>query len=439
MSRRIGKQFAGYVSQNILGMLGISFYILADTFFISRAVGADGITALNLVLPVYSLIYAFGAMIGVGAAIRFSIAGGQQEREADAFFTNALFWGTVIGLLFAAAGFFFPEEIVELFGGDADIVAVGAGYTRIFISFAPFFIWNHICNAFVRNDGNPSLAMAATLASSIFNVVFDYVLMFPLGMGMRGAALATAFSPLVGTSICLIHILSKKSRVRLKRIVPSARMLIFCCKTGVSAFVGEISSGVITIVFNMIILRLAGNTGVAAYGVVANISMVAVAVFNGVSQGSQPLFSRYYGEGDAHSVKGLRTMSLVTSLALAGIIIACIYLWTEDIANIFNKEHNAVLTEYAMEGLRIYFLGFLFAGINIVGTGIFSAVESVRWAFVTSVLRGFILIVICAFGLSYVWKMTGVWMAFPVAECITMLVTLTGLYKIFHKDLDNIG
>lgn len=439
MSRRIGKQFAGYVSQNILGMLGISFYILADTFFISRAVGADGITALNLVLPVYSLIYAFGAMIGVGSAIRFSIAGGQQEREADAFFTNALFWGTVIGLLFAAAGFFFPEEIVELFGGDADIVAVGAGYTRIFISFAPFFIWNHICNAFVRNDGNPSLAMAATLASSIFNVVFDYVLMFPFGMGMRGAALATALSPLVGTSICLIHIFSKKSRVRLKRIVPTARMLIFCCKTGVSAFVGEISSGVITIVFNMIILRLAGNTGVAAYGVVANISMVAVAVFNGVSQGSQPLFSRYYGMGDVHSVKKLRTMSLVTSLALAGIIIACIYLWTEDIANIFNKERNAVLTEYAMEGLRIYFLGFLFAGINIVGTGIFSAVESVRWAFVTSVLRGFILIVICAFGLSYVWKMTGVWMAFPVAECITMLVTLTGLYKIFHKDLDNIG
>ncbi len=439
MSRSIGNQFARYVSQNIFGMLGISFYILADTFFISRAVGADGITALNLVLPVYSLIYAFGAMIGVGSAIRFSIAGGQQDQDTDVFFTNALFWGTIIGLFFSAAGFFFPEEIVKLLGGDSDIAAVGADYTQIFISFAPFFIWNHICNAFVRNDGNPSLAMAATLASSIFNVIFDYVLMFPLGMGMCGAALATALSPLVGTSICLIHILSKRSRVKLKRIRPSAGKLIFCCKTGVSSFVGEISSGVITVVFNMIILRLAGNTGVAAYGVVANISMVAVAVFNGVSQGSQPLFSRYYGMGDAHSLKKLRTMSLVTSLALAGIIIVCINLWTEDIANIFNKEHNAVLTEYAMEGLRIYFVGFIFAGINIVGTGIFSAVDSVRWAFVTSLLRGFVLIVICAFGLSYIWKMTGVWMAFPVAECITMIVMLTGLYKIFHKHLDNIG
>lgn len=439
MNRSISSQFAGYVSQNIFGMIGISFYILADTFFISRAVGADGITALNLVLPIYSLIFAFGAMIGVGSAIRFSIAKGQQDSSADGFFSNAIFWGTIIGLFFGVAGFFFPDAIVRILGGDPGIVEVGSGYTQIFMSFAPIFIWNHICNAFVRNDGNPSLAMTATLVSSIFNVVFDYVLMFPVGMGMNGAALATALSPLVGTSICMIHILSKKSRVKLKRIAPSMSKLVFCCKTGVSAFVGEISSGVITVVFNMIILHLAGNTGVAAYGVVANISMVAVAVFNGVSQGSQPLISQCYGAGKRHDVRKLKTMSLVTALALSCIIIACVYLWTEDIANIFNKEHNALLTEYAIEGLRIYFIGFLFAGINIVGTGIFSAVDSVRWAFVTSVLRGFVLIIVCAFGLSCIWKMRGVWMAFPVAELITMIVLLIGLHKIFHKDLDNIG
>lgn len=439
MNKNIGRQFSRYVSQNIFGMIGISFYILADTFFISRAVGADGITALNLVLPIYSLIFAFGAMIGVGSAIRFSIASGQQDTSSDGFFTNAIFWGTIIGFVFGVAGFFFPDEIVRILGGDSGIVAVGSNYTRIFISFAPVFIWNHICNAFVRNDGNPSLAMTATLVSSIFNVVFDYVLMFPLGMGMDGAALATALSPLVGTAICMIHILSKKSRVKLKRIVPSLRKLVFCCKTGVSSFVGEISSGVITVVFNTIILHLAGNTGVAAYGVVANISMVAVAVFNGVSQGSQPLLSKCYGSGDAHGIRKLKTMSLMTALVLSVVIIACIYLWTENIANIFNKEHDALLTEYAIEGLRIYFTGFLFAGINIVGTGIFSAVDSVRWAFVTSILRGFVLIIICAFGLSAIWKMKGVWMAFPVAELLTMIVSLIGLHKIFHKDLDNIG
>ena len=121
-----------------------------------------------------------------------------------------------------------PDKFIQLLDGDAEIVATGTSYTRIFMCFAPIFMWNHICNAFVRNDGNPSVAMAATLCSSLFNIVFDYVLMFPLGLAMPGAALATAFSPVVG----------------------------------VSAFVGEISWGVITVGFNMLILQLEGNVGV---------------------------------------------------------------------------------------------------------------------------------------------------------------------------------
>ena len=166
-----------------------------------------------------------------------------------------------------------------------------------------FFMWNYICNAFVRNDGNPSIAMAATLFSSLFNIVFDYVLMFPLGLSMEGAALATALSPLVGILICCIHFRSEKCTVKFKPMLPSLRKILFCCQFGVSSFVGEISSGVITVVFNMIILGLAGNTGVAAYGVVANTSLVAVALFNGIAQGSQPLVSEAYGRDIHKDVK----------------------------------------------------------------------------------------------------------------------------------------
>lgn len=279
------KLFAKYVSQNILGMLGISVYILADTFFISMAEGADGITALNLVLPVYSLIFAVGAMIGVGSAIRFRILRARGDRSADTYFSNAVLWALILGAVFIAAGVAVPDRIVALLGGDDRIVAVGKDYTAIFMSFAPFFMWNHICNAFVRNDGAPAVAMAATLLSSLFNVVFDYVLMFPLRLGMRGAALATALSPVLGVAICCVHLLSKRSTVRFRWALPSLRKLLSSCQLGVSAFVGEISSGVTTVVFNGIILKLAGNVGVAAYGVVANTSLVAAAVFNGVSQG----------------------------------------------------------------------------------------------------------------------------------------------------------
>ena len=168
--------------------------------------------------------------------------------------------------------------------------------------------------------------MSATLFSSLFNIVFDYILMFPLGLSMEGAALATALSPVIGIAICCIHFQSKKSTIRLKPILPSFRRLLYCCQVGVSSFVGEISSGVITVVFNMLILGLAGNTGVAAYGVVANTSLVAVALFNGIAQGSQPLISEAYSKGNHKNVTTYLKMAVTTTIGVAILLVVCIYL-----------------------------------------------------------------------------------------------------------------
>ena len=425
----VRRQFIKYVSQNVLGMVGISLYILADTFFISEAVGADGITALNLALPIYSIIFAIGAMLGVGSSIRYAVARNQGRPDVDTYFVNALFWGTLVSLVFVILGVKAPDKVMMLFGADADIVRVGESYTRIFMVFAPCFVWNHICNAFVRNDGAPTVAMAATLSSSLFNIVMDYVFMFPLGMGMAGAALATAVSPLIGVAVCCIHLLSKRSHVSLRWKKPSVRRLMFSCQVGISALVGEISSGVITVLFNMLILDLAGNVGVAAYGVVANIALVAIAVCNGISQGMQPLISACYAQGKHMEVKQLLWMGMRTVLTFAIVLVGCMYIWTTPIANLFNRDHDVLLETYAIHGLKLYFIGFLFAGINIVGTGFLSAVESARMAFVASILRGFVAIILCAILLAWLFGMTGVWLAFPAAELITVIVTGVALRK----------
>ena len=423
------KQFIKYVSQNMLGMLGMSCYILADTYFISKAVGSDGITALNLVLPIYNLIFAIGAMIGVGSAIRFVVERNQKKKDAESYFFHALLCSTLISIVFIAVGLFWPDRLIALLGGNPQIIAVGKSYTRIFMLFTPFFMWNYICNAFVRNDGSPSIAMSATLFSSLFNIVFDYILMFPLGLSMAGAALATAFSPLIGILICCIHIRSSRCTIHLCPAIPSLRRLIHSCQVGVSAFVGEFSSGVITASFNMIILSLAGNIGVAAYGVVANTSLVAISLFNGIAQGSQPLVSQYYGKGEKKQVCSVLKMALVTALCLALILLLVIQTCAPAIASVFNKEHDPQLATYAENGLRIYFVGFLFAGINIVGTAALSAVESVKSAFAASIMRGFAAILLFAFLLSALYGMTGVWLAFPSAEFVTMFITLCGLRK----------
>mgnify|MGYP000405834836 FL=1 len=138
--------------------------------------------------------------------------------------------------------------------------------------------------------------MVATLSSSLFNVVFDYIFMFPMGLGLAGAALATAVSPIISISICSRHFFKKENSVQFVRQRPSARLLGQSCQLGISGFVGEMSSGVTTTVFNFLLLGLAGNVAVAAYGVVANFALVATAIFNGVAQGAQPLVSECYGK-----------------------------------------------------------------------------------------------------------------------------------------------
>lgn len=418
----VTKQFVRYVTQNIFGMLGISCYIIADTFFIAKAAGTDGITVLNLALPIYNLIFAIGSMIGVGSATRFAILRAQKEDAAEYYFSNAICFVWMIGILFTLAGIFVPDKILTLMGADETIAALGQGYTRIFLLFTPFFMMNYVVGAFVRNDDAPSLAMAGTLAGSLFNIVFDYIFMFPLDLGLEGAALATAASPVISILICSTHFLGKKNTIRFRMRIPSIRRLWQSCQLGVAAFVGEISSGVTTTVFNFLILGLVGNIGVAAYGVVANFALVATAIFNGVSQGAQPLASAYYGKGDRPSVKKILKLGAGAATVIGVLLLAGVYACTDSLVAVFNSEQSVRMAEYAYTGMRLYFIGFLFAGFNIVGAGFLSATGRARAAFVTSVMRGFVAIVACSLVLAALIGLNGVWLSFPASELITAIL-----------------
>ena len=247
--------------------------------------------------------------------------------------------------------------------------------------------------------------------------------MFPLGMGMPGAALATALSPVVGVMICMIHFLSKKNTVKFKWFKISLTRLFHCCQVGMSAFVGEMSGAVIVMVFNFIILRLTGNIGVAAYGVVANTALVAVAVFNGVALGSQPLISESYGKHNIKDIKLIEKLGVATALGLAVIIVIMIWGFTDTIVGVFNSQGSDRLLSLARVGLRIYFIGFLFAGINIFCSSALSAIASVKWAFVLSILKGFVVVNVCAAILAPIFGMNGVWVAFPLSEFILLIIS----------------
>jgi putative MATE family efflux protein len=307
MDKNLLRNFTKYVSLNILGMIGLSFYILADTYFVSKALGSTGIAALNLSISIYSVIHGIGLMIGIGGATRFSILKSQNvDKKANLVFVSAIKLGAMIGVIIAIIGLFGAKHLALLLGADSLTLPLTRTYLSTILSFAPFFILNNVILAFIRNDNNPKLSMIAMLVGSFSNIVLDYVFMFPLGMGIFGAAFATGLAPIFSIFILSFHFVKKKNSFTflIKKLRWNFVPDIF--RLGLSAFIIEISSAVVLITFNLVMLRIEGNLGVAAYGIVANLALVGIAVFTGLAQGIQPLISKYYGMENYNTVRKLR-------------------------------------------------------------------------------------------------------------------------------------
>lgn len=431
MEERVARRFARYLTPSILSMIGLSCYILADTFFISNKVGAIGLAALNFAIPMYSAMSGAGLMLGVGGATKFAIhrARGETERGSYAFSQMVLF-GVVLSVAFLLIGWLAADPLAAALGADEEAVGLTSMYIRVLLTFSPCFILNNILVAFARNDEAPRLAMAAMLAGSLINVVLDYVFIYPMDLGMFGAALATGISPTVSLLIVLFgHCLAKKNSFHLRRCAPDLRLTGECCGLGISAFIGEVSSCVVILVFNLVIFDLTGNLGVAAYGIVANTAYVVISIFNGVTQGSQPLISDYYARGMRCQQQQVLRYGIVVAVALGGLIWLGVTAFAPQIAEIFNSEHNPTLTELAIPGLRIYFMGFWLTGINLMLAAAFAAVEETKPSFIVSISRGLVGIVVLVLILSRLWGMTGVWLSFPVTEMATLLAALLLLWR----------
>ena len=419
------KKFVKYVSLNILAMLGSSCYIVADTFFIANGIGPDGLTALNLAISVFSFVQAIGLMIGIGSGTRYAVSVSRAKHEAgNKVFTNAIMTGVTIGCLIAAVGLLFAKQIAGLLGADQITVGMTGIYLKVIMSFAPFYIVNHTVVAFVRNDGNPKLAAIAMLSGNLSNIVLDYVFIYIFDWGMFGAAFATGIAPVVSICCLTAHFIKKQNHFWLVRTKFSPHTAFDFCKLGISSFVNELSTGAVIMIFNFLFLGLGGNTAVAAYGIVANVALFAVSIFTGTAQGIQPLVSDYYGRGMSKQLRAVLRDAAIVALVLTAVIVAVADIFNDEIVSLFNKSGDVQLQSIAKEGIFIYFLGFFPGSLNIVLAGYLSAMEKAEKGFIISLLRGLVVIAPSALLLSKAFGMTGVWMAIPVTETITLLAAL---------------
>ncbi len=423
------QEFGKYVSQSVLSQLGVSCYILADTYFISKGVGADGLTALNLAIPVFSVMNGCGFMLGIGSGTKYGIMKGTgNEKRGDVLFTSSLCVVTVLAVIFMLIGLLAADPITVLVGANAEVYDMTRTYLQVILLFSPMFMINNLLGAMIRNDGNTSLAMTAMLSGCLFNIVFDYIFVFPMGLGLFGAVLATAVAPIISILILLQHFVKKKNQFRLIRVRPDVRLVASAAGLGVPSLVTEVSSGLVIAVFNLLILGLAGNVGVAAYGVVANISIVVIAIYNGIAQGVQPLLSREYGRSQEKNVHRFLSWAMMLTVILAMVIYVGIYWNADVIAMIFNSGRDMDLQRIAVEGLKIYFTACPFVGANILLAIYFAATDQAAPAQMISLLRGLIVIVPLAFIMANVAGLTGVWMTFPLTELVVCVVAC-GLYK----------
>ena len=419
------RKFARYTSMNVMGTLATSCYILADTFFVAKGMGTNGLAALNLAIPVFGFITGSGLMMGMGGATKYSIAAGKgEDEEARAVFTNTLLMAAAAAFVFLAAGILFSGKIASLLGADEETFETTHTYMRTILLFAPAFILNYVMQCFVRNDGSPQVSMMAMVSGSLSNIVLDYVFIFPLNMGIFGAAIATCFAPIISLCILSSHLLSKRNRLKPCGIKIRFARIKSTLSLGFPSLVTEASSSVVIIVYNMIIMGISGNVGVAAYGVIANLSLMVVSIYSGIAQGSQPLLSTAYGQGDREGVKKFFKYAVTLMAVFSVIIYAVILVFAEPAAAIFNSEKDPELQAIAVPGLRIYFTAVMFVGFNIIISVYFTSMERGLPAQVISITRGLILIIPMAFLLAEMFGMTGVWLSFPATEGLVSLGAL---------------
>lgn len=425
------REFLKYSSLNVLGMIALSCYILADTFFVSKALGADGLAALNLAIPVYSFINGSGLMIGMGGGIKYSIAKSQgAAQRADQTFTNSAVLTAVIAACFFLTGLLASGPLALLLGADGTVYEMTRTYLQVILLFAPMFMTNNLLLCFIRNDGAPQLSMAAMITGSLSNVVLDYVFMFPFGMGIFGAVLATGMAPVISILVLSPYLFRRKNQFHLRKCRISGKLALGIFSSGLPSLITEVSSGIVMIVFNTIILGIAGNIGVAAYGVIANLSLVVMSIYTGISQGIQPLLSSGYGTGNRKKTQSVLRYALVSVVLISVVVYVCVFFGADPIAAVFNSEQNATLQSIAVTGLKIYFTACVFAGFNIILSVYFTSTENALPAHIISILRGFVVIIPMAFLLSAAAELTGVWAAFPATELIVSLIGAGLFFRI---------
>lgn len=437
---RVPVLFRKLLIPTLLGTISISAVTAIDGIFVGHGVGADGVAAVNIVVPIYQIISGLGLMIGAGCSVVASIhLSRQNTRVAQLNISQAIILTSLLTFLLCVSVMTFPEQTARLLGSSDTLMPQVVDYIHWIMPCFVFDMWSMIGLFIIRLDGSPRYAMWCNIIPAVLNAVLDWLFIFPLGMGVKGAAIATSLSIIVGGIMALVYLLFFANSLKIillkiskKSIRLALRNIGYQCKIGSSSLFGELTLAVLVFLGNLIFMKYLGDAGVGAFGIACYYAPFFFMVGNAVAQSAQPIISYNYGISRWKEIREARKLLIGTSISI-GIFVALLFIFIPDKLVALFVDTTSEAGQIAIEGFPYFATGIVFFILNVAIVGYYQSVEQIKRATVFVFLRGFALLLPSFILLPKLLGTKGIWLAMPLAEITTTLLIGILFLKAFKK------
>lgn len=418
------KRLLQFTFPAIIMMVFTSLYTMVDGFFVSNFVGKTAFAAVNFIMPVLLILGAVGLMFGTGGSALISkTLGERKEQQARELFSLVVYSLIFCSLILAAIGILFLRPIAQWMGAEGELLKDSLIYGRIILAALPFNMLQYGFQCLFASAEKPRLGLYITVAAGITNIVLDAMFVAGFDWGLAGAAIATAFSQFVGGILPLLYFSQKNtSRLRLVKCHFNSRALKKICINGSSEFMGEMSSSLVSILYNLQLMAYVGEDGVAAYGVLMYVAYIFQSIFIGYSIGGAPIVGYHYGAGNHQELKNLRKKNL----SLIAIFSLLMFIFGQTLAKPMSRGfvgYDAALFDMTVHAFVLFSFSFLMSGFSIYASSFFTALNDGVTSALIAFLRTFIFRCILVLILPLFWGLDGIWLSAVLAEALALLVS----------------
>ncbi|MBE6659680.1 MAG: MATE family efflux transporter [Ruminococcaceae bacterium] len=418
------KLFWKFLVPAVSAAIAVAAYSFVDTIVIGQDAGPNGTAACAVVLPIFSIAHFLALLCGVGGSVLMSKARGEGNREkGDAYYTASMLYVGIITLLLWILGVVFQIPLYRLFGADDVLLPYAYDYGKWIFGAFPSFVLVSFLGCFIRTDGSPKFVMTVTLIGGVINVIGDIVLVFPLGMGMAGAAIATVAGSVVQSILLIGYILVGKTSLKLAKPFKWLTAVKKISILGFGAGLPQIAMTVVTYIINNQIMKYSGAAALAVYGLLCTIAALFLSVFEGIGHAAQPIVSANFGAGQRDRYHIIAKIGMRTAVVFGVISFALCALFPSEIIKLFMKVTPEV-AEIAPYIIRVYTTSFFPMAINMFVTAYLQSVTKATSATVVSLLRGLILSSILLYVLPLFMESNGIWWAVTIAEALAAVVAV---------------